>query len=399
MQLRVLHVTPYYEPAFIYGGPTRSVPELCKALVRTGVEVTVLSTNANGSTALDVPLAQPTYRSGVEVLYYPRRDPLRTFRSPEMASNLRNMVRRYDLVHIMGAWSYPASQGATTAHRHHVPYVISPRGMLMPWEFQYKAWKKWPYFYLRGRGHLLRSAGIHCTSESERDALKRWGVDRQAFIVPNGIDLAEFQALPARGTLRNRLGIAAESKVMLFLGRLHLKKGIELLLDSFSQLACRNEQVHLLLVGPDEGGYSTSIPEWAVDHGLAARVHTLGELKGVDRLAAYADADLFVLLSQSENFAMSVAEAMACGVAVVVTPGVGLSPAVQRWNSGIVVSYEPEAVATDLESLLLNNDRLQDMGRNGKKLAEAEYSADVVGMSMARQYERIVKSGRTGAAG
>jgi glycosyltransferase involved in cell wall biosynthesis len=389
--LRVLHVTPYYEPAYVYGGPTRSVPALCQGLARQGVDVSVYTTNANGSSTLDVPPGEVQVRHGVKVRYFALRSGLRPFFSPDLLTALHRTVRHFDLVHVEGMWSAPVSAACSVSRRAGVPYVVSPRGMLMPWEFNHKAWKKLPFFLVVELRSLFASRAIHCTSEAEASALARWRLASHSFVVPNAVDLAEFDALPARGLLRRELGIGADDTVVLFLGRLHPKKGIETTLEVFKRLASQVGGLHLVLAGPDEGNYRQSVPVWASAHGLSNRVHLTGALEGDRRLAAYADADLFTLLSESENFATSVAEAMAAGLPVVVTPGVGVSDAVRSHNAGLVVDGDADEIATATAELLRDPARRAAMSAAARRLAHESYAADSVAATMRDAYQRLLE--------
>jgi glycosyltransferase involved in cell wall biosynthesis len=388
--IRVLHVTPYYEPAHIYGGPTYSVPLLCKALARAGMDVTVLTTDANGADSLDVPLATPVERDGVTVWYFPLTRPRSIFRSPALGKACRDLVPENDIVHITGVWTYPSWVASRASCRADKPYVVSPRGMLMPWELQHKGWKKRPIFRLSEYPRLQRSAAIHCTAPDEVRAMTELGLGELSFLLPNALDLQEFKSLPERGRFRARFGIDPDGFLMLFVGRLHPKKGIDLTLQAFERLATDHPKLNLALVGPDEHDYAASIPSWAREHGLSTRVHLTGQLVGADRLSAYADADLLVQLSVSENFGMSVAEAMAASIPVVVTEGVGISYWIMDQSAGIVVQHDVESASSAIHSLLMDPTTRVTMGANGRRLVEREFSPDEVGGKMARAYDTLL---------
>lgn len=385
-----MHVTPIYEPAYVYGGPARSLPMLCRSLVRAGAKVTVLTTNANGATDLDVPLGQPVDLGGVETLYYPRRPPGGLCYSPELARACEARVKRFDLVHTTGMWTYPPLRAASVSRRKGKPYVVSPRGMLMKWEMSHKAWKKRLYFYAVEYGRLKASAGIHCTTQAEKDALRGLGLEGRGFVVANGLDMAEFERLPARGRMRERLGITQDAQVILFMGRLHPKKGIEETLAAFKSLSVKYPKLHLVLSGPDECGYTATVGQWAAQADLAGRVHLTGKLQDAERLAAFRDADVFVLLSHSENFGMGAAEAMACGLPVVVSEEVGISTWVARSNAGLITRRDPEAAAQAIADLLDHPEEAHAMGERGKCLVASEFSADAVGRQMLAKYNEIL---------
>jgi glycosyltransferase involved in cell wall biosynthesis len=352
--------------------------------------VTVLTTNANGATDLDVPLGQPVDLGGVETLYYPRRSPRSLCYSPELAKACEARVKQFDLVHTTGMWTYPPVRAASISRRRGKPYVVSPRGMLMKWEMSHKAWKKRLYFYAVEYGRLKKSAGIHCTTQAEKDALRGLGLESRGFVVANGLDTAEFEQLPPHGRLRERLRIPQDAQVLLFMGRLHPKKGIEETLTTFKQLADKYPSLHLVLSGPDEGGYTAMVGRWAAQANLAGRVHLTGKLQDAERLEAFRDADMFVLLSHSENFGMGVAEAMACGLPVVVSEEVGISAWVARSNAGFSVRRDPEAAAQAIAALLDHPEEAHTMGARGKCLVASEFSADAAGRQMLAKYREIL---------
>jgi glycosyltransferase involved in cell wall biosynthesis len=354
--------------------------------------VTVLTTNANGATDLDVPLRQPVDLGGVETLYYPRRSPKGLCYSPELAKACEASVKGFDLVHTTGMWTYPPVRAASISRRRGKPYVVSPRGMLMKWEMNHKAWKKRLYFYAVEYGRLKKSAGIHCTTQAEKDALRAFGLEKRGFVIANGLDTAELEQLPPRGRLRKRLGIPQDAQVLLFMGRLHPKKGIEDTLAAFKRLSDKYPNLHLVLSGPDEGGYTATVGAWMAQADLAGRVHLTGKLQDTERLAAFRDADAFVLLSQSENFGMGVAEAMACGLPVVVSEKVGISPWVARSNAGFSVRGDTEAATQAIATLLDHPEEAHAMGKRGQCLVASEFSADAVGRQMLAKYHEILNS-------
>jgi glycosyltransferase involved in cell wall biosynthesis len=388
--LRVLHVTPYYAPAFVYGGPTRSVPLLCRGLVAAGANVKVLTTDANGEDRLDLRLDQPHDVGGVEVHYFHRLSRSRRFRSPELEHACRQMVGTVDLVHITGLWNHPAAVAAAIARRAGVPYVVSPRGMLMAWEFSHKGWKKRPYFWWREAPSLRRAAAIHCTTTAEQQAVMDRIPGLRTFVVPNGIQVEEFESLPGRNCFRGHLGINPNVPLILFLGRLHEKKGIDALMNAFLRLKEDRSDAHLVIAGPSEDEYEYRIRTWIGDNGLTRSVHVTGELRDRERLAALRDADVFALLSRSENFGMGVAEAMACGVPVVVSPGVGLSDWVRDWHAGIVTQVDELSASAALCSALDDAAGPQLMGKNGRRLAETVFAMQAVGQRMLEEYRTLV---------
>lgn len=327
---------------------------------------------------------------GVHVHYFQRVAQNSRFRSPDLEHACQQMVAKVDLVHITGLWNHPAAVAAAIARRAGVPYVISPRGMLMAWEFSHKGWKKRPYFWLREAPRLQKAAAIHCTTAVEQRAVTDRIPALRTFVVPNGIEAEEFESLPQKHCFRDRLGIDPNAPLILFLGRLHEKKGIHVLMDAFLRLKEDLSNAHLVIAGPSEDEYEHRIRTWIGDNSVAGSVHVTGELRDSERLAALRDADVFALLSRSENFGMGVAEAMACGVPVVVSPGVGLSEWVRDWDAGVVTQMDPASASEALRTALDDAVGPQQMGTNGRRLVETVFAMQAVGQRMLEEYRTLV---------
>ena len=216
--------------------------------------------------------------------------------------------------------------------------------MLDPWSLKQSWLRKRLYLAVRLRRDLNSADVLHYTTDLERDLAARLKLSPQAIVEPNGLDLSEFQSLPPRGTFRSRHGLPADRPLVLFLSRIHPKKGLELLLPAFARAA---GDAHLVIAGPDDNGHGAIVKRLAADLKLSDRVLFTGMLRGADRVAAFADADLFVLPSHQENFGIAVAEAWAAGCPTIISDQVNLHPEVTRQRLGAVIatSIDPLAVA------------------------------------------------------
>ncbi len=392
--MRILCVTGYYKPAHVYGGPVRSVSALCESLAQAGATVTVLTTNANGkSQCLEVPTNQAVTLEGVQVTYYPVIWPVAAwwpFYSPGLGRACRDLVRRYDLVYLPATWTYAMWVGARAAQEASIPYVVSPRGSFMRWAMTQKSLKKRLYLALIERQLINGAAAIHLTSIMEQAQQEKWGFKPPPVIVPNGIDAKRFESLPARGALRQRLGISPDISLALFVGRLHREKRIDLVVEAFVRVARDIENASLLLVGPDEDGSGEQARSQIRRAGLADRVHFMGLLTGVDLMRAYADADLLLLLSHRENFGMVVVEAMAAGLPVLLSEEVGLAPEVERAGAGFIVPAQAKEVAEAWRQLINDPGLRHKMGSAGRQLAQSEFAANVVARKMLDLFMSVI---------
>jgi len=392
--VKVLWVLPFYEGAIIYGGPARSLPLLCQALVGQGVQVSVLTTNANGRGVLDVPLGRPFISGGVEVTYYPRKTAARFAWSPGLALACSRRCAGFDLVHTAGLFTFPSLVALRQAAARGVPAVLSPKGELMAWALDYKALKKRAYMRLVGAGLLHRAAALLCTDDMERQATVDLGLPNPTYVVPNALDTGRFRDLPPRGAVRRALGIPTGDLVILCLGRLHPVKRPDLALEAFSRVAGRFPAVHLLFAGPDEAGLEPSLRGAAAEMGCGARVHFAGLLDGAGVLQALADADLLLMTSESENFGMAAAEAMAAGLPLVISDQVGLARYVAGSGAGRATPLDAGAVAGHLADLLAEPAALPAMGRRGQGTAEELFGLEAVGRQLVDVYCQVLAAAK-----
>ena len=393
--MKVLYVTSIYKPAYAYGGPARSIPALCEGMAQAGASVTVYTTDANGSSRLDVPLGRPVNIAGVCVNYFPLTSNTFLY-SRSLASECRRHVSKFDIVEIDSLFAHTLGPAAEACTKADVPYVVPLRGQLLPWALGQKRFRKHIYLSLFGRKLLNGAASLHCTDEAEAEAANQLGLQSPTFVTPNGIQTSRFRQLPPRGAWRCRLGIPLHALVLLFLGRLHKKKRPDIAVETLA--ACRHlpKPVHLLLAGPDEQGLTGTLKGSAEKLRCAAHLHCLGHLEGRERDAAFADSDLFLMPSEpdSENFGLSVLEAMAAGLPALVSEGVPIGRAAARAGAGRQLRCDPQVFGTAAAALLEKSRELKVMGRRAKALARSDYDTTVVAKHMLRRYRAIVSSHR-----
>lgn len=395
---RVLVVSQYYKPAYVYGGPVRSLSALAEGLARQKVNVAVFTTDANGAARLKVPLHQPVNVNGVEVTYYPLavRSWGSFYYSPELAQACRIKVREYDLVLIEALWGHISGPVTTACKRYQVPYIVTPRGQLLPWSYEKKHLKKRLYMSLFARRHINGAAAIRCTDAVEAKALEAFNFCAPTFVVPNSVDTALFSALPPRQCLRKRLGIPAAATVLLFLGRLHQKKRPDIAVAALTATQELPGDVHLILVGPDQMGMGATLMEQAQRAGCHQQLHLVDLLEGTDVLQAFAAADLLLMPSEphSENFGMSAVEAMAAGLPVLVSDGVPVGRLAQEAGAGCVTACTNKDFSAKTCELLADTANLRLMGNQGKKLVAELFDNTSVAQQMLSQIQAIIQTGR-----
>ena len=382
--MRVLHVIPSAAP--VDGGPNHAVRALARGLVARGVEVTVATTNAAGASELDVPLMTPVIEDGAVYRYFPRTVPGSWKFSWPLTRWLFAHARRYDVVHVHALFSYATIPGCRAAARAPVPYVLRPLGTLSGWSLAHRSWKKRPYYALLERSHLESASAIHVTSDAEAADIERLGYGDRARVIPLGVDVTDHP--PARRNVDSNAPLR-----VLFLSRLHEKKNIPLLLRALASTPNVGRPIELIVAGDGEPRYRAELESLATSLGLGARVQFVGHLDGDAKRAAFENADLFVLPSAHENFGIAVAEALAAGLPVIVTPGVALAPNVTTAGAGLVVNASEDDVASALHWAATNPAALVEMGERAWWLARRDFSWDATCTRLAELYDELASRG------
>jgi glycosyltransferase involved in cell wall biosynthesis len=382
--VRVLHVSPYFPPAIPYGGPPASVLGLCQGLQRAGVDVEVVTTTANGDAQLAASPATGDRYDGVPVRYVQMAFPRRFFgarvRGPLVAA-----LARADVCHIHGVWNVPEWWASYLARARKLPYVVSPRGMLLPQAVRRGRWRKAVAYQLIERANLRGAALLHATSEQEADALRDLQLGAQIAVVPNGVDLESAQRAPLG--YRRQIGIPPDAFVVLYLGRMHRIKRLDLLADAFDELRATHRSAHLVLAGHDEHGLIPDLRRRLSAHALF--VHTLDAVGGQDKWALLRDADVTVQCSDSESFGMSIVESLAAGVPAVVTRTCPWQE-IETRECGLWVEQRAPAIAAALRALADDPARRRRMGDRAAALARERYGWDAIAPLMSRLYAGLL---------
>ncbi|MDE2179517.1 MAG: glycosyltransferase [candidate division NC10 bacterium] len=385
--MRVLIVIPDLAPAT--GGPVTTVLGLAGALAVRGHAVAIATTDFG----LDV---LPTL-NGVDFHVFPCLYASRRW-SPRLCSFLRREVTRYDLVSVHTLWQFPTWAAAAACRAAGVRYVVTPHGMLEAWSLSQKAWKKQAYAAFVEGKTIRTAAALHFTAEAERVGSRTFGSRAPAYVVPLGLSRSAYEDLPAPGVFRRRFPELVEKQLILFLGRLHYKKRPDVALLAFSEVAREFPDAVLVLAGPGEARYVSDLQAEVQRLGLDGQVVFTGLLQGRAVQEALVDADIFVLPSLHENFGLAVAEAMAAGCPVVVSPEVALAPDIEKYGAGVVVDGEVDGLRHVLRQLLKDENRRHAMGQNGRQLILDQFTRDRVAQQMVEVYEDILRGTRTSSA-
>lgn len=395
--MKVLHVIPSVSPSL--GGPTTVVLNLVKALRNCGVEAEIVTTNHNGSTPLDVPLYQRIEYEQVPVWFLPHfSPPVKEFIfSGALTQWLWQHICDYDIIDNHYLFSYAPTSAGAIARWHKIPYTVRIQGQLTPWALTQSKLKKQIYSHLIERHNLNRAAAIHCTSVDEAEDVRRFGIKTPTVILPLGVE--KFPNLPkAKLELHSIYGIPPQTPVILFLARLRYNKRPDLLVKTLSYVAAQGGDFHLILAGTGETNYINYLKKLVTSLGLTSRVSFAGFVADEEKNLLLQGSDLFVLPSLSENFSIAVAEAMAAGLPVIVTSEVQIAPEILTARAGLVVEGEKNALAKAIFELITAPQLRQELGANGKRLAN-RYCWCAVAKNLSHVYSTIVHNNLTKFSG
>ncbi|MEW6602152.1 MAG: glycosyltransferase [Nitrospirota bacterium] len=394
--MKLLCIVPSYWPAFQYGGPVTSVHGLNRALVKKGVDLKVYTTNAGLDKTL--PVNREVDLEGVKVTYF---EFSRYFEflgdtgwqfSPRMTEALNKNLAASDIIHINGLWNYPIAAAAHFCRKYNKPYIITPHGMLFAYTLSKNSWKKRPYYTFVTKRDMRNAGAIHFYTDHERRSINQDIVSgTRSFVVPVGVESSEFDDMSSVDALRDRYPQLRNKTVILFLGRINWKKGLDILVRAFSRILKIKRDVHLLLVGPDENEYEKQVRTWLEEENIIEHATFAGTLRGKEKAEAFAGSDIFVLPSYSEGFSMSVLEAMYCRLPVIISDQCNF-PEVAQYGAGTVITCDHNRLCSALEQLIDDDNLRKKMGENGRKLIEDKYLWDKIAEQMIDAYENVIRT-------
>ncbi len=393
--VRVLHVTPYYERAWAYGGIPRVVASLAHGQARRGYPVTVCATDACDATRRlpgDADGSSERSEDGVE---------LRVFRNLSNAAAyhlqffvplgldrfLRQHAGEFDVAHLHGCHNLPGAIAAAQLTRAGVPYVLETHGTAPRIERRRLA--KWIFDSTIGRQVIPRAARLLAVTEAERLQLRQLGIDDARIrVIPHPIDLEETRDV-ASGRFRERFRVSWR-QIVLYLGKLTPRKNIELLVDAFASLL--PSQAGLVIAGNDMGS-GGAIRRRVEARGLGDRTLFTGLLRGQDRLEALADATLVAYPSQHEVFGLVPIEALLCGTPVVVSDDCGCGEVITQMGGGRVVAQGNRRALTDaMDAMLAQPQQWRAEAETARERVRCASGAENVFAEIDQLYQEIIRN-------
>lgn len=368
--MKVLHVIPSLDPAT--GGPPIIAASLAAAQAALGCQTGIVAYRfAEAEERTAAALGAIPHISDVRIDYFPFSRPERFF-ARGARRRLAPMVAEFDLLHLHGVWDPLIYAAAQAAREKHVPYVLTLHGMLHPWAMKQSAWKKGAALFFGYRRMLNDAIFLHLGNESEQKLTAAMRLTPPTRIAGNGVFLEEFTPLAQRGDFRQAYPEFKEAELILFLGRLHYMKGLDILADAFAVIARRRPSARLVVAGPDVGQRAEFESQIARLE-LAERVHLVGPLYGAQKRAAMRDCDCFCLPSRREGFSVAVVEALACEAPVVISTECHFQEVAEA-NAGIVVELNPRDLTAAIERMLDDRESARRMGVAGRELIERRFT-------------------------
>lgn len=389
--MRILHVIPSVGPA--RGGASKAALDMVNALISINVCCEIACTDDNGDERLnDIKLNQLTTYQGVPIRFFKKHESsisaINEFSySKPFKLWLKNNIANYDLIHIHALFSFCSTYAMGLARKRGIKYIAHPIGQLETWSLTQSQFKKKLYLQLFELNNLNHASRVHFTAQSEADTACELLTEVKPLIVPLGLEIPELHPT-TKDSIVKKWSLKSHVPIIVFLARIHPKKGLELLLNALARLPQPSFQ--LLIAGNADQAYLNQLKGLVDKLQLNKHCHVVGYIDGEDKNRLLQAADLFALTSYSENFGIAVLEALANGTPALVSNGVALSKEIAEHDIGYTCSMTTESVIAALEEALASPNSLQDKGARARKYAEENHRWTDLANQLYKSYQEIV---------
>ena len=368
-----------------WGGPSRVIADVTKVLSDKGVECSIFASSGHrvGIDSIE------TNHSNVNLFQTDVLSRVWTGHSINLYSAIRQAVDDCDIVHIHELWHYPHYAAYRAAIQSKKPYCVTLHGHLSPWALKNKSFRKTLYMKMVQRRILQKAVALHAMTTEEIQHIRAQGFRGNVTLIPNGVFPEAFENTGTTSDFIRLYPDVADSNIILFLGRIHPVKGLDLLVKSFGDVIKHSPNTYLIIAGPDEDGYLSYLQDILDKNGGGKRCIFTGMLNEQDKLALLNIANVFVLPSYSEGMSISILEAMASKIPVVITEQCHF-PDVNRSGSGLVISPKVSDLTESLLYILNNPQIAKSMGTRGYKLVLDKYTWDEIGNKYINLYRGIL---------
>ena len=386
--MKILCVIPYLGTS--YGGTSKVVTEIVQEIGYYNYQVDLITTNANDKELLDVSLNNWINRLNYRLQYFSCWHRSDLIFSSSLIKWLYQNISTYDLVHTNTIFSPLISLVHVICQLKKIPYIATPHGMLEPWALSYKAKKKKYYYQWLEKPLLKKARAIQTLASSEAEKIQKLGF-LNTVTIPNGIHIQEYQTLPSAEIFYQQFPHTRNKTLILFLGRIDPKKGLDLLAPAFAHAYQKFSNAHLIVAGPDSINFMPTAKQYFKDAGCEDAVTFTGMLQGDLKLAALAAATIYVAPSYSEGFSMSVLEGMASGLPCVITTGCNFSEAATA-KVAHVVDIDSNSIAEALIDCLQYPQQANQMGNQARQFIFDNYTWEIIAKKLVEVYQKIINS-------
>ena len=373
-----LHVVSHLDPR--YGGLSAAVPQMASASAAYSEQKVSIAGFCSHNEGI------PRVPENLTVSRWPAS---RTtwLQDPALHSRFQDQVERVDGVHVHGLWEQSTAISARAARRSCTPYVLSAHGMLDRWALNHKRFKKMVYAALSERNNVRRAACLHALTHAEAQDYRRFGATQPVAVIPNGV------AVPATSDgelFFGRFPSLRQKRIVLFLSRLHSKKGLDILAQAWGAVSKQHPDAHLVLAGPDFEDTQAAVEKSLAALGASQSVLFAGMLDHQAKWSALGAAECFVLPSYSEGLSVATLEAMGSGLPVIITHQCNL-PEVSKFGAGWTIQPDAKQLAQALTDMLSNSQSTnRSIGENGRRLVKQNYSWPLIGRQMSEVYAWVL---------
>jgi len=376
------------------GGVPRFVLDASRVMAGTGHPSTVLT--------LDTKDTPPEYLENHDgsslptVFKLPRPSLMGKLFGPGEMKIIRQQLQKADVLHLHGVWSPTVFQIAKAARQMRIPYVVSLHGMLDDWCMSQRNLKKRLFLALGGKTLLEQAARVHCTASAEVAQSHKWFPKGTATVIPCLMDLSAYRDLPGREPAAKKFAFLADSTTptILFLSRLHYKKGIEHLLRAAAELKARGVKAQFALAGNGDPEYVQSLKDLSQQLALTDRVHFVGQVSGAEKVSLYQNATVFALPTSQENFGLVLIEALACGTPIITTKGVDIWRDVQESGAATIVDQNPSQLADAIANVIGDAPGRQIMSDKARPWVFKTYAEERLISQYEEMYQTCAAMGR-----
>jgi len=402
IEMKVLHIVPWYEPAWSAGGTATAVSILCRSLAKQGVDITVYTTDDAGQDKrLKIPLVQPVVLGKVKVFYFKCKfigNYKSAFYSRGLSRALKENIKNFDLVHISGARHWHGYKAVKLAHKHKIPVMFTAHGSLMNSSILEigNIWLKKLYISFFDKRVLKKVSAFHFLCEGEREASVNSTFNKPSFIASNGIDIHYFRRdKNTRFHLRKKYNLDDKSIALIYTGRIHPVKNLHLIIEALNKINSNsNEKIYFFIVGAVSDISYLEFLNNLISKKIKENIIFIKSVPPKKIVEWYTMADLFVMPSKVEGVSMSLIEAMSSSLPCLVSDRVANFREIQKDKAGMIVKPNLESVTAALKKILKNKSLLKKLSENARRTAEKRYDKEITVKKILKEYEKILRNER-----